>query len=149
VTTPARQVSYLVDTNVLSELRKRQRADPLVLGWFWRRRPEELFVSVLTLGELRRGAERIRRRDPQAAEALSRWIDLISDRFQDRVLTIDRAVAELWGRLGVPDPLPDVDALIAATAIARNLVVVTRNVRHFSRANVRFLDPFDPNSEAD
>ena len=108
-------MSYLIDTNVISELRKRERTNPLVLDWFQRRQPQEIFLSVLTLGELRRGVERVRRRDPGAAFALGRWLDQILDRFGDRILDVDRTIAEHWGRIGIPNPLPDVDALIAAT----------------------------------
>lgn len=136
-------MSYLIDTNVISELRKRERANPLVLDWFRRRQPQELFLSVLTLGELRHGIERVRRRDPDAAFALGRWLDRILDRFGDRILDVNRSVAERWGHTGIPDPLPDVDALIAATALIHDLVVVTRNVKHIAPTGVRCFNPFE------
>ena len=139
-------MSYLIDTNVISELRKRERTNPLVLDWFQRRQPQEIFLSVLTLGELRRGVERVRRRDPGAAFALGRWLDQILDRFGDRILDVDRTVAEHWGRIGIPNPLPDVDALIAATALVHDLVVVTRNVKHIAPAGVRCFNPFEQRS---
>ena len=137
-------MSYLIDTNVVSELRKGERANPLVVDWFRRHQPQELFLSVLTLGELRYGVERIRRRDPTSAIALGRWLDLILGRFSDRILDVDRAVAERWGRIRIPDPLPDVDALITATALVHDLVVVTRNVKHIAPAGVRCFNPFEP-----
>ena len=137
-------MNYLIDTNVLSELRKRERAHPLVLDWFQRHKPQEVFLSVLTLGELRRGVERIHRRDPKTARIIGTWLDRILDRFQDRILDVDQAVAEQWGRLGIPDSLPDVDGLIAATALVHDLVVVTRNVKHIAPTGVRHVNPFKP-----
>ena len=135
-------MSYLVDTNVLSELRKRRRADQSVLAWFHEREPEELYLSVLVIGELRRGAARIRRRDPTNAEALDRWVTQICERFGDRVLAVDRAVAERWGEVTAHPTVPDIDGLLAATALVHDLVVVTRNVRHIAPTGARCLDPF-------
>lgn len=137
-------MSYLIDANVVSELRKGVRANPLVVDWFRKQQPQELFLSVLTLGELRHGVERARRRDPKSALALGRWLDRTLNRFRDRILDVDRAVAERWGRIGIPDPLPDVDALIAATALVHDLIVVTRNVKHVAPAGVRCFNPFEP-----
>ena len=137
-------MNYLIDTNVLSELRKRERAHPLVVDWFRSRKPQEVFLSVLTLGELRRGVERIHRRDPKTARIIGTWVDRILDRFQDRILDVDQAVAEQWGRLGIPNSLPDVDGLIAATALVHDLVVVTRNVKHIAPTGVRHMNPFKP-----
>ena len=136
-------MSYLVDTNVLSELRKRDRADPRVAGWFRQRKSEELFLSVLTLGEIRRGIERLRRRDPPSALALERWLLRTAIEFGNRIIGVDQAVAERWGRIGTVDPIPAVDALIAATALERDLIVVTRNVKHIARTGARHIDPFD------
>ena len=134
---------YLLDTNVLSELRKRDRANPTVVDWFRKRKSEELFLSVLTLGELRRGIERIRRRDPTSAGSLETWLHRTVDGFADRIIGVDRATAERWGHLGTPDPVPAIDALIAATAIERDLTVATRNVKHISGTGARYVDPFD------
>ena len=135
-------MSYLVDTNVVSELRKRRRANQSVVAWFREREPEELYLSVLVIGELRRGAARIRRRDPPNAEALDRWVTQIGERFGDRILAVDHAVAELWGEITAHPTLPDVDGLLAATALVHDLVVVTRNVRHIAPTGARCLDPF-------
>ena len=135
-------MTYLIDTNVVSELRKRRRANQSVVAWFRAREPEELYLSVLVIGELRRGAARIRRRDPPNAEALDRWVTQISERFGDRILAVDHAVAELWGEITAHPTLPDVDGLLAATALVHDLVVVTRNVRHIAPTGARCLDPF-------
>jgi len=110
-------LSFLLDTNVLSELRKRERADPGVLGWIHGIDSDELFLSVLVVGELRQGVERVRRRDGNAAAHLERWLDALISQHEDRILGVDVKVAEMWGRLNVPDPLPAVDGLLAATDI--------------------------------
>lgn len=136
-------MSWLVDTNVLSELRKGSRADAGVRTWFAQVQDQDLFTSVLVLGELRRGIESIRRRDTASALALEQWLGALATSFADRVLPIDAAVANAWGILNVPDPLPAVDGLLAATCLVHDHVLVTRNVRGLERTNVRLLDPFD------
>jgi hypothetical protein len=140
-------VSYLVDTNVISELRKRERCDPNVARWFEALVEDELFLSVLTVGELRRGVERVRRRDPRAGASLDSWLLRVIAGYRDRILDVDLQVVEEWGRLGVPDPLPVVDGLLAATAKVRGLVLVTRNVRDIETTGVPHLDPFLPTDE--
>jgi predicted nucleic acid-binding protein len=135
-------VSYLVDTNVISELRKGRRADPGVASWFAGLADEEVFLSALTLGEIRRGIESIRRRDPKAAAALDSWLGRVSEVHRERVLPVDRAIAEEWGRMNVPDPLPVVDGLLAATARVSGLTLATRNIADIVRAGVDCFDPF-------
>lgn len=135
-------MSFLVDTNVLSELRKGARADPRVLGWFRSVDDAALYLSVLVIGELRQGVERLRRRDPPAAAKLDRWLHELIERHADRTLPVDAAVADRWGRLNVPDPIPAVDGLLAATALVHSLTLVTRNVRDVRTTGVRHLDPF-------
>lgn len=135
-------MSFLLDTNVLSELRKGKRADPNVAAWFAEVPEADLFLSVLVAGELRQGVERLRRRDLDAAERLDRWLVALLDSYADRILPIDLRTAELWGRLNAPDPLPAVDGLLAATAIAHDLTLVTRNVRDVVGTGVRIVDPF-------
>jgi len=135
-------LSYLVDTNVISELRKGKRCDRNVTAWFERVDDDEIFLSVLTIGELRRGIERIRKRDQKSAAALNGWLRNVVDSFHDRILPVDRAVAEEWGRLNVPDPLPVIDGLLAATAKVHGLSVVTRNTKDISRSSVSCLNPF-------
>jgi predicted nucleic acid-binding protein len=136
-------VSYLIDTNVISELRKGKRANPGVASWFARLADEEVFLSALTLGEIRRGVESIRRRDPSAATALESWLGRISEAHRDRVVAVDRAIAEEWGRMNAPDPLPVIDGLLAATAKVAGLTLATRNTDDIARSGVSFLNPFD------
>ena len=137
-------MSWLVDTNVLSELRKGERAHGGIRTWFAGAEDDDLYTSVLVLGEIRRGVETIRRRDEASALALEQWLRRLTDTFADRVLTIDAEVAERWGRLNVPDPVPTVDGLLAATALVHDLILVTRNVRDVERTGVRLLDPTAP-----
>lgn len=136
-------MSYLLDTNVVSELRKRS-PDPHVLEWYERVQGTQLFVSVLTLGEIRMGVEGARRKDPAKAAALERWLTRLETSYGDRVVPVDREVADTWARMSVPDPLPVIDGLLAATACVRNWILVTRNVADVSRAGVRVLNPFEP-----
>lgn len=135
-------MSYLLDTNVISELRKGERADANVTAWFVDVAEEEIFLSVLTIGEIRRGIENVRRRDPDSAAALDRWLSLVSETHSDRVVPIDRAITEEWGRMNVPDPLPVVDGLLAATARVLGLMLVTRNVADVAGTEVQLLNPF-------
>lgn len=120
-------MSYLLDTNVISELRKGERTDPSVASWFADIADEEIFLSVLTIGEIRRGVESVRRRDPDSAAALDSWLSRLSEIHHDRIVPVDRPIAEEWGRMNVPDPLPVVDGLLAATARILGLTLVTRN----------------------
>ena len=135
-------MSYLVDTNVISELRKGERADAAVRAWVETVADAEIFLSVLTVGEIRQGVERIRRRDPAAALVLDSWLALVVETHRERLLPVDRLVAEEWGRMSAPDPLPVIDGLLAATASVAGLTVATRNVGDFERAGVDFVDPF-------
>jgi predicted nucleic acid-binding protein len=135
-------LSFLVDTNVLSELRKGTRADSGVQDWIESVDESEIFLSVLVVGELRHGIERIRRRDPRSAARLHRWLEQLSELHAERILGVDLEIANLWGWLNVPDPLPVVDALLAATAIIHDLTLVTRNTRDVAKTGARVLNPF-------
>jgi hypothetical protein len=137
-------VSYLIDTNVISELRKGERADPGVRSWISGVADGELFLSVLVLGELRRGVERIRRRDRASASALDAWLRRLLIAHRERILPITAEIAEAWALLNVPDPLPVIDSLLAATAQIHGLTLVTRNTRDMARTGVRMLNPFEP-----
>lgn len=135
-------MSFLLDTNLISELRKRERADPGVLSWFAEQSDDGLFTSCLVLGEMRLGVERLRRRDIRAAESLDLWLVQVTDGFDDRILPVDRRVAETWGRINVPDPLPPIDGLLTATALVHGLVLVTRNIKDMERSGAALLNPF-------
>ena len=133
---------HLVDTNVISELRKGDRCHPAVRRWFDSVSTDEIFLSVLTIGELRRGVESVRRRDERAARSLDTWLTRLATEQADRILGVDLAVADEWGRLDVPDPLPAVDGLLAATARLHGLTLVTRNASDTRRTGIAWLDPF-------
>jgi hypothetical protein len=132
----------LLDTNVLSELRKEQRCDPGARQWFEETAEEELFVSVLVLGEIRQGIERIRLRDPAQARALEKWLQRIATEFADRLLPVDEKVADQWGRLGLQQPVPILDAFLAATALVHGLTVVSRDEEDFRKTGVPVVNPF-------
>jgi toxin FitB len=135
-------VTYLLDTNVLSETRKRQPASG-VASWVSATPPDRMHVSVLTLGEIEQGIARVRGRgDRQQASALERWLRDVETGFEDRILPVTLPVAAAWGRQQYTQPLPVIDALIAATARIHGLTVVTRNVRDFELAGVLVLNPF-------
>lgn len=135
-------MSYLLDTNVISELRKGERANAAVTAWFEGLADEEIFISVLTVGEIRRGIESIRRRDPDSAAALDGWLARVVEAHLDRIIPINRAVAEEWARLNVPDPLPVIDGLLAATAKVADLTLATRNVADVEGTGAALLNPF-------
>lgn len=135
-------MSFLLDTNILSELRKGDRANVGVRTWFEAVDDDAIFLSVLVIGELRRGVERIRRRDPAAAGSLDSWLTAVTTQHEERILPVSQRIAEVWGRFGVPDPVPVVDALLAATALVHGLTVVTRNEADVARTGVDWLNPF-------
>lgn len=134
---------YLLDTNVVSELRKGRRANPNLMAWLHAVEENELFLSVLVIGELRSGVERIRRRDPVQAQALERWLIDLEATYADRILPVTAAIADRWGRLSAGDPTSVVDCLMAATALENNFTLVTRNTDDVQRTGVKFLNPFD------
>lgn len=134
-------MTFLLDTNVLSELRKRRPAKGVV-SWVQQTAGDEKYVSVLALGEIRQGVERLRCRDQVQAGALDEWLADLEARFSDRILAVDKAVAHAWGRLSATDPVSPVDCLMAATALVHGLVVVTRDTAPFERVGVPCLDPW-------
>ncbi len=140
-----RRPVYLVDTNVISEARKGEKAHPGVMAFFRSaaRADAALFLSVITVGELRRGVELIRHRgDRPQALLLERWLEGLLGSYADRILDFDTEAAQVWGRLRVPHPENELDKQIAATALIHELTVVTRNAAHFAASGVPTVDPF-------
>ena len=135
-------MKYLLDTNVLSEVSK-PRGDEKVKRWISSAPVSDLYLSVLVVGEIRRGTERLKRRDPEGAKVYEAWLDTVLKEYADRILPIDTEVAEKWGRISVLDPVPIVDGLMAATAKVRGMTFVTRNTADVERTGVRLLNPFD------
>ncbi len=135
-------MSFLIDTNVISEIRKGPRCDEQVAAWYAKVEDAELYLSVLVLGEIRKGIEWARPRDPAKAEALERWLGAVEQGFGSRILPIDRAVADEWGRMSAPRPIPTIDGLLAATAKTRGLTLVTRNAGDVRGLGAKVLNPF-------
>jgi toxin FitB len=132
---------YLLDTVVLSEMRKRS-PDSGVVRWFGAREPASLFISTITVGEIERGAALRRSQDAVFADALSSWLEQLLADYRDRIIPVDIRIARCWGRLGAIVGHSGVDLLIAATAIEHDFTVVTRNVRHFAPTGVPVENPF-------
>ena len=134
---------FLLDTNVVSEVRKGRRSDPNVSNWYAGVIESQLFISSLTIGEIRKGIELARRRrDVDQAEALELWLRTVIQRFSGRILTVDTEEADTWGQISAIRPVPVVDGLLAATAMAHDMTLVTRNVSDVEGLGVRVLDPF-------
>ena len=136
-------MTFLIDTNIISEVRKGDRGDPAVATWWNGVSEDDLWLSSLVLGEIRKGVELARRRDPRRAEALEVWLTAVMSRFGNRVLPVDTAVAEQWGRMNAVRSLPVIDGLLAATAKANGLTLVTRNVADVAELDVDVLNPFE------
>ena len=136
-------MKFLLDTNIISEIRKRDRAHPNVASWVARTPVKEIGTSVIVLAEIRRGIELKRRHDKEQAEALDRWFAQMRMRLGTRVLPVDEPISEAWALLSVPDPLPLIDGMLAATAKVHALTLVTRNTADVVRAGVKVFNPFE------
>jgi toxin FitB len=136
-------VNFLIDTNIISEVRKGSRCDANVAAWFASVTDAELYLSVLVLGEIRKGTELVRSRDPAQAAALDAWMTELSTAFGERVIPVDRAVADEWGRMGAVRPIPVIDGLLAATARVHGLTLVTRNEVDVAGLGAKTLNPFN------
>ena len=137
-------MSFLLDTNVVSEIRKRA-PHPNVLGWFTSAPAGELFLRVLVVGEIRQGVDRLARRDPAQAEVFEHWLTQLVAIYKDRIVPVTTEVAEAWDRLNVPDPVPVIDGLLAATALVHGWTLVTRNTADLASTGARLVDPFTRN----
>lgn len=135
-------MTYLLDTNVVSEVRK-PGAERRVVEWMSSVPQEQMFLSVVVLGEFRRGIERLQGRDPVQVDALEDWLQGVRASFVNRILDVDEEIADEWGRLSARMTLAAEDALIAATARVKGLTLVTRNVKHLSRTGVPLINPWD------
>ena len=137
---------YLIDTNVVSEARKRDKANRGVARFFDKARADgdAVYVSVITVGEIRRGIELIRHRgDLRQARRLERWIELILNEYEEHIIDFAHDEDQVWGRLRVPHPENAIDKQIAATALTHDLTLVTRNTNHFEGLGIQVLNPFD------
>ncbi len=132
---------FLLDTNVVSDARKGVKP---VLAWIASVDPSSMFLSVITIGEIVRGIEMRRRRDPVAAEALTDWLVNMRLDVQDRILPVTESIAEVWGEIAALRTREDADGLIAATAIVHELTLVTHNVSDFEDTGVKLIDPWQP-----
>jgi toxin FitB len=134
---------YLLDTNVVSELRLKERAAPRFLAWRRSLVYEEAFVSVLVLGEMRRGVESKRLKDSTAARVFEKWLNEVEATFGERILPVNRKICDYWGRMTARANVPTTDGLIAATALHYGLTVATRNTTDFQRCGVDYFNPFE------
>jgi toxin FitB len=130
---------YLVDTNVVSEARRGSRQ---AVAWLRSVRPESVYLSALTLGEIMRGVALRRKSDPQTATRLTEWLEQLLQDHSDRILPVTDRIALEWGRIAALRPRGDIDGLIAATAIVHDLILVTRNVRDFEDIVVSVINPW-------
>lgn len=139
-------MNYLIDTNVISELRKGAQCNAHVAAWYASIDDGELYLSVLVLGEIRKGIERARAKLPAQAKALEDWLTTVTHSFAERILPIDQAAAEEWGRMSAKRPVSTIDALLAATAKVNGMTLVTRNVTDVADLGADVLNPFEPRS---
>lgn len=137
-------MSYLIDTNIISEIRKGDRCDANVAAWYRAIDATEIYLSAIVLGEIRKGVELVRPRDPGKAKALEDWVADVAVAFADRLLPIDAAVADEWARMSALRPVSVIDGLLAASAKANGLILVTRYGKDVAGLGVSVLNPFDP-----
>ena len=135
-------MSYLIDTNIIAEIRKGDRCDPHVSAWYASIAEDDLFLSTLVLGEIRKGIEIVRPRDAARASALERWLRQVEKLFGARILGVNNAVSDQWGRMSAIRRVPVIDGLLAATAAVNGLTLVTRNERDVAGLGATVLNPF-------
>ncbi len=135
-------MSFLIDTSIISEVRKGPRCDPAVAQWFDGLAEDDLYLSALVLGEIRKGIEQVRPKAPDRAEGLEAWLMALTAGFSSRILPVDRAVAEAWGRMSAVRTVPVIDGLMAATALVHDMTLVTRNEADVAGLGAKVLSPF-------
>jgi toxin FitB len=140
-------VTYLIDTSIISEVRKGDRCDPHMAAWYASIDDADIYLSVLVVGEIRKGVERVRPKDPARARAIEAWLSAVNKSFSDRVLPVDQAVADEWGRMAAKRPVSTIDALLAATAKVHRLTLVNRNTADVADLGALVLDPLDPTTD--
>jgi predicted nucleic acid-binding protein len=136
-------VNYLIDTNVISEIRKGARCDTNVTAWYASIDDADVYLSVLVLGEIRKGIERLRGRDPTQSRALDGWLTTVLNAFAGRILPVDQAIADEWGRMSARRPVPTIDALLAATAKLNRMTLATRNAADVADLGAAVFNPFE------
>ena len=136
-------MKFLLDTNIISEVRKGSRCDRQVAVWYASVGEDDLYLSVLVAGEIRKGIELARRRDAGKADALEAWLKEVDRAFRERMLPIDRAVTDEWGRMQARRSIPAIDGLLAATAKVHRMTLATRNADHVAGIGASVLNPFD------
>ena len=136
-------MSFLIDTNVLSEIRKGKNCDQNVRNWWVETDEDQIYLSVMVLGEIRRGIDRLLDRDPEKAQQLEHWLSAVLDGYRGRVIPIDENVANAWGSMTASKTIPLVDGLLAATARTHRITLVTRNVKDIKSLGVEYLNPFE------
>jgi predicted nucleic acid-binding protein len=136
-------VSFLLDTNVLSEIRKGKNCDVKVRQWWDSTVASDFYLSVIVAGEIYRGIEKLMMTNPAMARKFQNWLVSVVQEFEGRTLAIDLKTAEIWGRLSSKRTLPLADGLLAATALAHDLTLITRNTKDIRGTGVRYLNPFE------
>jgi predicted nucleic acid-binding protein len=136
-------VKYLIDTNIISEVRKGTKCDQHVAAWYESIADADIYLSVLVVGEIRKGIERARSNNPAQARALEKWLADVIRSFAERILLIDQAVADEWGRMSARRSLSTIDSLLAATAKMNGMTLATRNLSDVSDLDVHAINPFE------
>ena len=134
---------YLLDTNILSELRRGQRCDPKVAEWAHSTSADRHCISALSLGEIRKGIEILRRKSPQQCPAFENWLLTLQTEYEADILPITDRISDQWGHMMAQQTLPVIDGLLAATALSHGLTVATRNVADFKNSGVNMVNPFE------
>ena len=135
-------MNYLIDTNIISEVRKGRRCDVNVVRWYETIEDASLYLSVLVIGEIRKNIEKLRGKNAIQADMIEDWLEVVAKTFGERILPIDGAIANEWGRLTAIRPLPVIDGLLAATAKIHRMTLVTRNTADIVDLGVHIINPF-------